>query len=130
MLYGIGMEKVEDVGERETVLLAKRNIQTIIGCRGLQLEIEGAAEAFAQGQSPSFVYARSKRCVDDKLHAAAFVEEAFGDDRSLRRNRAEDRAPGSDMFGGLLGAGLIDPALSHKPIDSFCEVGTIMLLGT
>src|ERR1700730_14554298 len=45
----IGMEKMKDVGEREAVLFAQRDIQAIVGSRSLELEIEGTAEALAQG---------------------------------------------------------------------------------
>src|SRR5215471_19211780 len=62
---GIGVEKMKDVGERETVLLAQRNIQPIVSGGGLQLEIERAAKSLAQSQAPSFVDAAAKRGVDD-----------------------------------------------------------------
>ena len=45
---------------------------------GLQLEIEGAAEALAQRQAPGAVDARAEGRVEDELHAAGFVEEALG----------------------------------------------------
>src|SRR5882762_808522 len=123
------MQKVKDIAERKTVLLAERNVQPIVSCGSLQFKIERAAEALAKGQSPSLVDARAERCVNDQLHAAAFVEESLGDYRSQRRNCAEDRATGSDIFGGLLGAGLIEPAFRHKPIHSFREIGAIVFLG-
>ena len=63
------------------MLLGQRDVQAVVGGRGLQFEIEAAAEALAQRQSPGFVDAPAERRVDDQLHAAAFVEEALGDDR-------------------------------------------------
>src|SRR6266852_5349584 len=44
---GIGMEKMKDVGEREAVLFAQRDIQAVVGGRSLEFEIEGSAEALA-----------------------------------------------------------------------------------
>src|SRR6266403_1109837 len=115
MLHGIGMEEMEDVVERKTVLLAERNVQAVVSCGSLQFKIERAAETFAKRQPPGFVDARAERGVNDELHAAALIKEAFGDDCSLRGNCAEDRAAGSDIFGGLLGAGLVDTTLRLEP---------------
>jgi hypothetical protein len=41
--------------------------------------------------------------VDDQLHAAAFIEEALGDDGVERGNLAEYGAAGDDVFDELLG---------------------------
>ena len=86
------MEELEDVGEREAVLLGEGNVQSIVGRCRLQLEIEAAAEALAQRETPSLVDAAAEGSVDDELHAAAFVEEALGDDGSLRGHVAEHGA--------------------------------------
>src|SRR6266403_2847196 len=94
---GIGMEKMEDGGEREAMLFAERDIQAVVGGRSLQLEIEGTAEALAQGEAPSFVDARAERSRDHELHAAAFVEEALGEDGRLRGNCSQRRAAGHDV---------------------------------
>jgi len=37
------MEEMKDVGKRETMLFAQREIQPAVGGRGLQLKVEGAA---------------------------------------------------------------------------------------
>ena len=73
-------QELEDDFERERVLLAERDHDAVIGGGGLQLEVERPAEALAQRQSPGAIDARAERSVDDELHAAAFVEEALGDD--------------------------------------------------
>ena len=65
------------------MLLGQRDVQSVVGRRRLQFEVEGAAEALAQRQSPGLVDASAKRRVNDELHAAGFIEETFGDDRLL-----------------------------------------------
>src|SRR6185437_14871898 len=47
------------------------------GRRGLQLEVERAAEALAQRQPPGAVHPAAEGRVDDELHAARLVEEAL-----------------------------------------------------
>ena len=49
---GFGLEEVEDIGEREAVLLGEGDVDAVVGGGGLQLEVEAAAEALAQGQVP------------------------------------------------------------------------------
>src|SRR5271170_7810820 len=71
---------MKDVAERKAVLIAERNVQAVVRGGGLQLEVERTAETFAQRESPGFVDAAAKGRVDYQLHAAAFVEEALGDD--------------------------------------------------
>ncbi len=102
LLDRLRLKEVEDVGERKAVLLGKRDVDAVIGGRGLQLKVEAAAETLAQGQAPSAVDARAKGRVDDKLHAAALVKEALGDDAALRRHRSENGAALGDVFRNLL----------------------------
>ena len=62
----------------------------VVFSRGrLQLEIELAAEPFAQRQAPGAIDAAAKRRMDDELHAADLVEEALEYDRVLRRQATE-----------------------------------------
>src|SRR5689334_24720002 len=102
------MQKAENVGERKTVLLAERDVQAVVGGRRLELEVEGTAKTFAESEPPRFVDARSERPMDDELHAAAFVEEALGNDGGLRWDRAEQRTAGHNVFDGLFGACVIE----------------------
>ena len=83
------------------MLFGERDIQAVVCGRCLQLEIEAAAEALAQRQSPGFVDPRSKRCVDNQLHASTFIEEAFGNDGALRGNITENGAAFKDVLNGL-----------------------------
>src|SRR5271166_3332197 len=124
LLYRLGLQVVEDVAEREAVLLGQRDVQPIVRCSGLQLKVEGAAETLAQRQSPGLVHAATKRRVDDELHSAALVEEALGDDRLLRRHFAQHRAPSDDVLDQLLRTCVIEPALFLQPRDCALHLGT------
>ena len=88
---GFGLEEVEDIGEGEAVLLGEGDVDAIVGGGGLQFEVEAAAEALAQGESPGAVDAGAEGSVDDELHAAAFVEEALGDDACAGWGRRRGR---------------------------------------
>ena len=55
----------------------ERQHDGVFGGRGLQLEVEGAAEFLAQRQAEGAVDARAERRMDDELHAAGLVEEAL-----------------------------------------------------
>ena len=90
--HGLGMQKLKNIGQRETVLLGERDVQAIVGGGGLQFEIEAAAEALAQRQSPSLVDPSAKGRVDDQLHPAAFIKKTFGNDRRLRGHVAQHGA--------------------------------------
>ena len=48
-LHRFRLKKLEDIGKRETVLLAQSNVKSVIGGSRLQLEVEAAAETLAQG---------------------------------------------------------------------------------
>ena len=87
----LGLQHLEDRLEREAVLRAEREQDAVVGGRGLQLEVEAAAEALAQRQAPGAVDAAAEGRVDDELHAARLVEEALGDHG--RRGWAPRRAP-------------------------------------
>ena len=104
------VQEMENVGERETVLLAEGNIQAVVGGRRLQFKIEGAAKAFSQSEAPGFVDACAEWGMNHKLHAAAFVKESLGDNGLLRGNGAQDRAAGDNVFNSLLGPGLVETA--------------------
>ena len=120
-----GLEEMKDVGERKAVLLAERNVQAIVGGGGLQLEIERTAEAFAQSEAPGFVDAAAEGRVDHELHAAAFVEEALGDDRGLRGHGAQHGAAFDNILRGLFGAGTIDAAFVFQPLYCCCGIRRI-----
>ena len=98
----VGGEELEDVGEWERVLLGERDVESVVGGGGLELEVEAAAEALAQGEPPGLVDAAAEGRMQDELHAAALVEEALGDDGCEGRHGAEDSAAGDDVSDELL----------------------------
>ena len=103
-LHRLHLQVMKYVAERKAVLLGQRDVQAIVGRSRLQLEVERAAEALAQRQSPGLVDASAERRMQDELHAAAFIEEALGDDGLLRRHFAQHRPPLHDVLDQLLGA--------------------------
>ena len=105
----VGVEVANDVAELEAVRGGQRQQDMVLGRRRLQLEVELAAEALAQRQPPGAVDAPAIGRMDDELHAAGFVEEALEGDLLLRRQRAERRLRGGEIFDDLLGGGRADP---------------------
>ena len=93
------------------MLLGQRNIQAVVGGRSLQLEIEAAAEAFAQRQAPRLIDAAAEGRMQDQLHAAALIEEALGDDGVQRGHRAQHGAARHDVADHLFRARVVDAAL-------------------
>src|SRR5262249_8127049 len=88
---------------------------SVIGRRSLQFKVESTTKAFAERQPPRLVNASAKRRMDHQLHAAAFIEEALGNDRRLRRHIAKHDAAFEYILNQLLCAGSIEPALASKP---------------
>ena len=86
---------------------ARADVDAVVGGGGLQLEVEAAAEAFAEGEAPGLVDAAAEGGVQDELHAAAFVEEALGDDGGFGGHGSRGRRGRLDDVGDeLQGAGL------------------------
>ena len=90
------------------MLLGEGDVESVVGCSSLQFEIEAAAETLAQRQTPGFVDARAKRRMNDQLHAAAFIEEALGNDCALRGNGPENSPAFENVLNGLRRAGFIE----------------------
>src|SRR6476661_9283071 len=65
-----GMQILEDIGERERVLLAKRQQKRVFGRGRLQFEVELPAETLAQRQRPRLVDPAAERGMQYELHAA------------------------------------------------------------
>ena len=55
--------------------------------------------------------------MEHELHAAGFVEEAFEDERLLRRNDAEHRARVVEVRDDLLRGGGRNRGFGAKPVD-------------
>ena len=104
----VGAGRVQVAGhflQREAVAGGQRQHDRVLGRRGLQLEVELAAEALAQRQSPGAVDAAAERRVDHQLGAAGFVEEALEHDGRLGRQYAERGLGGGEVVGQLLRGG-------------------------
>ena len=86
-----GMQVARHLAQLEAVRRGEREHDVVLGRRGLQLEVELAAEALAQRQPPGAVEAAAVGRMDHQLHAAGFVEEALEHDRVLGRQAAERR---------------------------------------
>jgi hypothetical protein len=114
---------VEDVGQGEAVLLGEGDVDAVVGGGSLQLEVEASAEAFAEGEAPSFVQAAAEGGVEDELLASTFVEEALGDDRGFGGDGAEDRAAVHDVGDELEGGGGVDEALALEEGEGVLELG-------
>ena len=95
--------------ERKAVAGGEREDDRVLGRRRLQLEVELAAEPFAEREPPRAVDAAPERRVDDELHAACFIEEAFEHDRVERRQRAKRGARGGEVIDELLGTASARP---------------------
>src|ERR1700733_1657038 len=77
--YRCGMHEVKNVCEREAMLLGERDIQAVVGCGGLQLEVKRAAKSLSQREAPCLVDAAAEGRMNHELHAAAFIEKALRD---------------------------------------------------
>ncbi len=117
------MKIARDFGELEAVHRREGKDDGVFGRCRLQLEVEGAAEALAQGQAPGAVDPTAERGVDDELHAAGFVEEALEDDRVTGWQRAECRAAGGEIADELHGRWRLDADLVDEPAEGGLECG-------
>jgi len=63
--------------------------QTVLQGRGLQLEVELAAEALAQGEAEGAVEARAVGAVDHQMRIAHLIDEALQDQVAPSRQRAQ-----------------------------------------
>ena len=83
------MQVAHHLDQREAVAGRQRQHDRVLGGRGLQFEVELAAETLAQRQSPGLVDAAAIRRMDDQLGAAGFVEESLQRDVLLGGQHAE-----------------------------------------
>src|SRR5678815_3072897 len=81
-LHRVRVQELEDLAEREAVLLTEREQDAVVRRRRLELEIEGAAEPLAQRESPGAGDPSSEGGVQNELHPAGRVEESLGDGRA------------------------------------------------
>src|SRR5690606_7688008 len=67
----------------------------------LQLEVEAAAEALSERETPGLVETRAVRRMHDEMAVARLVEEALEHDPLGRRQRAERRLRGREIVDEL-----------------------------
>jgi hypothetical protein len=111
------MQVPEHVGQRERVLRPERQQQPIVGRRGLQLEVELAAEPLAQREAPRAVEPAAERRVQEELHAARLVEEPLEDECLLRRKRPEQAAGLAEIEHDLERRGAREARFVREPAD-------------
>ncbi len=87
----VRMQIAGHVAKLEAVRGGQREYDVVFRRRGLQFEVEFAAEALAQRQAPGSIDPAAEGGVDDELHAARFIEEPLEYDRVLCRQTAERR---------------------------------------
>src|SRR4051794_24888023 len=97
------------------MLRPKREQQRVVGGRGLELEIELAAEALTQREPPGLVDTASERRVQHELHAAGFIEEALEHERLLRRDDTKRPVAFSEVVDDLLGGAVIQAGFGYQP---------------
>ena len=112
---GVLGEELENIGKRKRVLFGKRDVEAVVGGGGLELKVEPAAKALAQGETPGLVDAAAEWRVKDELHTAGLVEKTLGDDRGEGGHRAQHGPAGDDVADKLLGRGIGDAALLAQP---------------
>src|SRR6202035_5605885 len=117
-----GLQEVENIPQREAMLLGQSDVQTVVRGRSLQLKVEANAETLAQSQSPRFVDASPKRRMDHQLHAAAFVEETLRNYCRLGGDRAQYRPALQDVFNRLLRAGILESTFFLQPRNCGCDI--------
>ena len=117
LLDPLRLYEVEHVGEREAVVGADREEHRVVAGRRLKLEVKPDAVALAEGEAPGAVDAAAEGCMDDELHATAFVEEALEDDVLLGGDEAEAVAFGADVANDLLGGFGGEVAFVGEPAD-------------
>jgi hypothetical protein len=105
--HGLRVQIAGNLLELEAVRSSKRQDDGVLGRRGLQLEVELAAEALPQAQAPGSVDAAAVGRVNDELRPAGLVEETLEHEIALRRQQAQRRLCRGevvhDLSGSLLG---------------------------
>src|SRR5919108_4340718 len=109
------MQISRHLGEIEAVRGGEREHDVVLGRRRLQLEIELAAEALAQGKPPGAIHAAAVRRVDDELHAAGLVEEALEHERVLGREAPQRGVRRAQIFRYLFSRWLYGADLVLEP---------------
>ena len=119
--HGVGVQELRHVGQGETVAGGQRQHDGLFRGRGLQLEIEAAAEAFAQGQAPGAVEAHAVGRVDHQLGAAGLVEETLHGQATLRGHEAQRGLARAEVVDDLARGFAIDAGCLHQAQTGFLQ---------
>src|SRR5438874_11247272 len=117
MLRCRGLQVLENVLERKAVLRTERQDDGIFRRRRLELEVEAAAEALAERETPRAIDAAAERRVEHQLHSARFVEEPLQDETLLRGDRAENLPRRPEILDDQAGARLVESDVVDQPLN-------------
>ncbi len=98
------------------MLRAQREYNRVIRCRGLQLKIKRTAEPFAQCQTPSPIEPSAERGVNNQLHPARLIKEAFQHQLVLRWNNAQYPVSRGEIIRQLPSAGVSKAGFGLEPV--------------
>ena len=116
------VEHCEHRFERKAVLRPERQNKTVvIGCC-LKLKIKRATKTLPHRQTPRVRDPRAERSVNDHLHSARLVKEAFEDDSLLSRHKTNGRDLRGDVKDNLLRGEFRTRRLFDEPPRNLIEV--------
>ncbi|RCH29630.1 putative aTP-dependent DNA helicase [Pseudomonas aeruginosa] len=121
MLGARRMQVAPDLVEGKAVAGGQREDDRVLGGRRLQLEVEAAAETLAQRQAPGAVEAAAVRTVDDQLHAAGFVEEAFHHQPPAPGQATQGLAGAGQVLDDLPRGAIVQPEGDAEPGDGWLQ---------
>jgi hypothetical protein len=116
VLHRLRRQELRHPLQRKAVLWTERQQDGVVAGRGLELEVEGHAEALAQGQPQTAVQPGPERRVPHKLHPPAFVEEPLEDQLVFRGDHAQSDEPGPQIAHDRVGGGPVDAAFLLQPL--------------
>src|SRR5690606_15952837 len=115
--YRVRVHVARDFLQRKAVGGAEGDDDAVLERCRLQLEVELAAEALAQGKPPGTVDARAEGRMDDEMLIARLVEEALEDDVVVRGQKAEGGARRGEVVDELPGRRRIEADLLLQPVE-------------
>src|SRR5581483_308679 len=121
--HRLGLQELKNICKWEAVLLGERDVKAVIRRRCLQFEIEAAAEPLAESEAPRLIDATTEWGMDDELHSARFVEEAFGYNCVLGGHGSKHGTALQNVLNDLLGAGIIQATFRFEPGNRFSHHG-------
>ena len=78
LFHRVGRQVIEHVAQGEGHAGSQGKVQSVVGGRGLELEVKGTADALPQRHAPGPVDGRAEGSVNHQLRTAAFVEKPLG----------------------------------------------------